>query len=286
MHEIRQHGPVTEWRWSTENKLLPKPFWTSCYVIDGVLIDCGAPGSVGELKEFLLSLPPEQKIAFCVLTHAHEDHAGGAKMLSDELGIPVYINPNGLKYVHNGYTYPDYRQLTWGTELLAAPKVQPLPAAPFRTKSGTYNFELFPMPGHAPCLVALVERSQQWAFVADAVQPKYQMIFGGPTSSIQEYIVNIYGALVRFAKFTRDMTHLKLFIAGHDVVENGVKFVEARITEIRELHQQAHLLRGQGLNERKLLQKLFGGESFIGGFTRGTLSRRNLVQSLLEWPLE
>jgi hydroxyacylglutathione hydrolase len=284
MHEICQHGPITEWKWSTDNKLLPKPFWTSCYVVDGLLIDSGAPGGAGELKEFLLALPPEQKIAFCVITHAHEDHAGGAKMVSEELGIPVYMNPNGLKLVHNGYAYPDYRQLTWGTELLPAPKVQPLPAAPFRTKGGFYNFELFPMPGHAPCLVALVERSQQWAFVADAVQPKYQMIFGAETS-IKENIAAIYGSLIRFAKFTREMTHLKLFIAGHGMIENGVEYVKERAKEIRDLHEQVHQCRQEGLSDRKALQKIFGGESFIGGFTRGTLSRLNLLKGLQEWPL-
>jgi len=284
MHEIRQYGPVTEWMWSTENKLLPKPFWTSCFSVDGMLIDSAAPGATGELKEFLLSLPPEQKISFCVLTHAHEDHAGGAKMLSEELGLPVYINPNGLKLVHNGYTYPDYRQLTWGTELLPAPKVQPLPAAPFQTKGGSYKFELFPMPGHAPCLVALIERGQQWAFVADAIQPKYQMIFG-PTTSINENIAGIYGSLVRFAKFTRELTNLKLFIAGHGMVDKGIAFVEEKITEIRDLHKQAHQLLQQGLSDRKMLQKMFGGESFFGGFTRGELSRMNLIRSLLEWSL-
>ncbi len=284
MHEIRQHGHVTEWMWSTENKLLPKPFWTSCYLVDGLLIDCGAPGSVGDLKEFLLSLSPVQKPTFCVLTHAHEDHAGGAKLLSEELGIPVYINPNGLKYVHNGYTYPDYRQLTWGTELLAAPNVQPLPAAPFRTKSGAYNFELFPMPGHAPCLIALVERSQQWTFVADAVQPRYQMVFG-PETSIKENIAAIYGSLIRYAKFAREMTHLKLFIAGHGIIENGLEFVGERAKEIRGLHGQAHQFLQEGLSDRKALQKMFGGESFIGGFTRGGLSRLNLLKALQEWPL-
>ncbi len=284
MHEIRQHGPVTEWRWSTDNKLLPKPFWTSCYVVDGVLIDSGAPGSTEELRQFLLALPMEQKISFCVLTHAHEDHAGGAKMLTEELGIPVYINLNALKYVHNGYSLPDYRQLTWGTELLPAPQVQPLPATPFRTKNGLYNFELFPMPGHAPCLIALLERSQQWAFVADAVQPKYQMIFG-PSVPIKENITVIYGSLMRFAKFTRELTHLKLFLAGHGVVENGLEYVGARAREIRNLHEQAHIFLKQGLSDRKALQKMFGGESFVGGFTRGGLSRLNLLKALQEWRL-
>lgn len=140
------------------------------------------------------------------------------------------------------------------------------------------------MPGHAPCLVALVERSLQWAFVADAVQPKYQMIFS-PETSIPENIAAIYGSLIRFAKFAREMTHLKLFIAGHGVVENGLEFVGERAKEIRGLHEQTHQFLQEGLSDRKALQKMFGGESFIGGFTRGGLSRLNLLKALQEWPL-
>ena len=286
MHEVKRYGDVVEWQWSTDNELLPKPFWTSCYLVDGLLIDSGAPGGAGELQAFVEALVPEDAARACVLTHAHEDHAGGGKYLSEELGIPVYINEKALKMVHAGYTYPDYRQLTWGEQLFPAPMLQPLPDSPMQTPGGKFIFELFPMPGHAPCLVALIEREQQWAFVADAVQPKYQMIFGPNSPIIIEDIGGIYSSLQNLADYTRDLTALKLFIAGHGMVENGPVFLAEKIAEIDSLHHKAHELSKQGLSERKILRALLGGESFVGGFSRGALSRLNFLQGLLAWPLE
>ncbi|OLS13955.1 MAG: hypothetical protein RBG13Loki_2428 [Promethearchaeota archaeon CR_4] len=128
------------------------------------------------MKDFLTSLPTKDQVVVCILTHGHEDHAGRAKMISEDMGIPVYIHPKGAHFVQQGHTLPDYGQIAWGERLLPVPLVQVLPAYSFTTKSRRYHFDLISMPGHAPCLVALIEKMQQWAFVADAVQPKYQMI--------------------------------------------------------------------------------------------------------------
>ncbi|MFX1255505.1 MAG: MBL fold metallo-hydrolase, partial [Promethearchaeota archaeon] len=173
---------IIEWNWSTEHELLQRPFWTSCYLVDGLLIDSGAPGGVTELQEFVKSQQDRQKIEKCVLTHAHEDHAGGAHIIKEEFGIPVYASKKSLPILRTGYGYLEYRQITWGPQLL--PVEANLLTEPIVTSSKGYVFEILPMPGHAPDLIALIEKQQQWAFVADAVQPKYKMIFGG-TCGIQ-----------------------------------------------------------------------------------------------------
>lgn len=78
--------------------------WTSAYLVDGLLIDSGPPASTGDLKQFIKSLAPEQAVEKVVITHWHEDHAGGARFLSEELGLPVYIHKNGIDKVRNGYS--------------------------------------------------------------------------------------------------------------------------------------------------------------------------------------
>jgi len=70
------------------------------------------------------------------------------------------------------------------------------------------------------------------------------------------------------------------------MVENGPVFLAEKIAEIDSLHHKAHELSKQGLSERKILRALLGGESFVGGFSRGALSRLNFLQGLLAWPLE
>ncbi len=279
-----ENDQIIEWRWGTDHELMPQPYWTSIFLVDGLLIDAGAPAGAADILEFVQSLPEPEKPEACIVTHAHEDHAGGGKVLSEEFGIPVYAHEKALKYIHEGMTYPDYRQLAWGEKMEPAPLVQPLPPSPISSTSKKFTFSFFPMQGHAPCLVALIEREFGWAFVADGVLPKYQMIFGNQ-SNIQEDIRQIYDSIVKLQEFTEDLPNLKIFIAGQGMFSNGQELLASKIQEIETMHQKAHDLRLEGFKNRKILRKMFGGESFIGTFTRGDLSRMNLLKSLLTWPI-
>ncbi|MFW9822798.1 MAG: MBL fold metallo-hydrolase [Candidatus Thorarchaeota archaeon] len=279
---------IIEWQWSSNSKLMQRPFFTSCYLIDGLLIDSGAPGGVDEFREFVKSLEPDNKIEKCFITHCHEDHAGGAHLLSREFGIPIYSSKKAIDLLKVGLTYPDYRQMAWGARLL------PVDAIPIEeciiTKSNKYRFELIPMNGHAPELVILIERKQQWAFVADALQPKYKMIFGGH-SDIQEDISLIHQSLLGLYDYTEGMDNLLIFSAGNGVF-NGREYIIEKTIEIETLHSKVHEISKQfvdsGLSEkqiaRKLLKRVFGKESLVGQMTRGALSRKNLIISLLRWP--
>ncbi|MFW9972004.1 MAG: MBL fold metallo-hydrolase, partial [Candidatus Odinarchaeota archaeon] len=201
MHHINYYfnNQILEWEWASDNPIMPYPYFTSCYLIDGLLIDSGAPGGENDLKEFVKTLHPDQMIEKCFITHTHEDHAGGAHMLFSEFKIPIYTSKKAIDLLKRGNTYPEYRQMAWGPKLL--PVNAQIIDQPIITRLKKYKFELFPMAGHSPELVALIEKDQQWAFVADAVQPKYKMIFGR-NSDIQEDISVIYQSLYRLYKFT------------------------------------------------------------------------------------
>lgn len=283
------NNEIVEWQWSSDSELMTTPFFTSCYLVDGLLIDSGAPGGVNDLRIFVNSLKSDEMIEKCFITHSHEDHAGGAKLLSSEFGIPIYSSKKAIELLKSGRTYPDYRQLAWG------PKLLPVNAIPIEnhiiTKLGKYNFDLFPMTGHAPELVALIERDQKWAFVADAVQPKYRMIFGAH-SDIREDISLIYKSLEDLYKYTEGMASLLIFSAGNGIF-HGRDFITKKLSEIQELHQKVHeiydKLPQNKYSEiqiiRKILKRIYGKESFIGQMTRGALSRKNLISSLLNWTI-
>ncbi len=281
------NNEILEWQWASDNELMPYPYFTSCYLVDGLLIDSSAPGGVNDLKQFIESLPPSQMIDKCFITHAHEDHAGGAHMIQSEFGIPIYTGKAAISLLKKGNTYPDYRQLAWGLELL--PVKAKVIEEPIITNSKKYKFELFPMSGHAPELVALIEREKQWAFVADAVQPKYKMIFG-KNSDIQEDISLIYQSLSKLYEFTEGMNNLLIFSAGNGVLQ-GREILKKKMEEIELLRKKAHDFYKQFQNEghsgkkliRKILKNTLGRESIFGQLTKGDLSRMNLIISLLKW---
>ena len=281
------NNEILEWKWSSDHELLPQPFWTSVFLIDGLLIDAGAPGGVDDLREFITSLDSENKVEKCVITHNHEDHCGGGLMLQDEFKIPVFASKLAIPLLLKEKNYPDYRQVTWGVNY------QPFQAIPLKssiiTKSGKYTFDIIDMPGHAPEIVSLIEKKQQWAFITDTVMPKYRMVFGRDTD-IPEDISLIFKSIQKLHELTEGMENLHIFTSGNGVFK-GRSFLKERMDEINSLHLKSHGFKKEaiqkGLSDKQLLRyvlkKVFTRENFIGTLTRGGLSSENLIISLLEW---
>jgi len=88
------------------------------------------------------------------------------------------------------------------------------------------------------------------------------------------------------------MDNLLLFTSGKGVFE-GRSFLKDRMDEINSLHLKAHRFQNEakqkGLRDKQLLKyvlkKMFIRENFVGVLTRGGLSTKNLIASLLEWPI-
>jgi glyoxylase-like metal-dependent hydrolase (beta-lactamase superfamily II) len=280
---------IIEWYWASDNELIPSPFFTSCYLIDGLLIDSGAPAGSIDLKNFIISLNDKNMVRKCVITHSHEDHAGGAHMLQNEFNIPIYASKKAVQILKEGYGYPQYRKITWG-ECLKPVDAQEI-GNTIATTSENYTFNVFPMPGHSPDLIALLEKNKQWAFVSDAVQPRYKMLFGN-NSNIQEDIIQIYESVEKLYNITKEMNELKIFVSGQGLFE-GREYLKERLHEINHLHHKAHLLFNQQLKKgterqkalKRVLKKIFKRETVIGKLTGEDLSTMNLVKQLVKWPL-
>jgi glyoxylase-like metal-dependent hydrolase (beta-lactamase superfamily II) len=287
MIKINQYGPILEWCYAADNRflnLLAKPVWTSCYLIDGLLIDSCAPASVPELKSFLQSQEKDRVLEKCFLTHWHEDHAGGAGMLREVFGIPVYAHGIAIEKIKKGFTYRYYRRWAWGKAQPPADLLPPPSGDTLTTGSGRFVFDIFPLPGHAEGLLGLIEMKQGWAFVGDGVMPRYTMLFG-PNSGMPEDIREIHQSLKNLLDLTRDLDQeLTLFLAGFGKIDKGREFMKKRTAEIESLHARVHEQKARGLTEKRILKEVFGGESVTGRITRGHLSRMNLIQSLLAWP--
>ena len=284
------NNEILEWKWSSDNELMPQHMWTSTFLIDGLLIDAGAPGGVDDLRDFINSLNSKNMVEKCVITHNHEDHCGGGRMLQKEFKIPVFANKLAISLLRKEKKYPDYRQMAWGVEY--RPFEAELLRDPIKSKSGKYIFDIVDTPGHAPELISLVERKHQWAFITDAVMPKYKMIFGKHTD-IPEDISLIFQSIKKLYDFTKGMDNLLLFTSGKGVFK-GRSFLKDRMDEINSLHLNAHRFHNEanqkGLLDKQLLKyvlkKMFERENFVGILTRGGLSSKNLIVSLLEWSMD
>ncbi|TFG26031.1 MAG: MBL fold metallo-hydrolase [Promethearchaeota archaeon] len=284
-----ENGKIIEWKWASDNKLIPTPFFTSVYFIDGIIIDSGAPASANDFRDFITSLLQSNPIKLCVITHTHEDHCGGAYILQKEFNIPIYAHKDAIEKLKKEYYYPEYRQIAWGEKRLSvdAEKL----SDSITSNSEKFVFEIFPMSGHAPELITLIEKNQQWVFATDAIQPKYKMLFGA-ASDIQEDIAVIYDSMKKLYEYTANWDNLKIFLASSGVFEGKI-LLEEKLNEINSLHRKVHAIyeeESKNLdNEEKLLKRVlkrtFKRETAVGSLTQGDLSIMNLIKSLLKWPL-
>ncbi|TFF97316.1 MAG: MBL fold metallo-hydrolase [Promethearchaeota archaeon] len=283
-----ENKEITEWMWASDNKLIPKPFFTSSFFVDGLLIDCGAPACVDEFERFISPLIKKYNIK-CIITHSHEDHCGAAYLLQNSYDIPIYAHKKAIPLLEEEGTYPQYRQMVWGEKRLPV-DAKEVPDS-IISNSEAYKFNIISTPGHAPDQFTLIEKEQEWAFVADAVQPKYRMLFG-KASDIQEDIAEIYNSIKTIYEYTEGMNNLKIFTSGRGIF-NGREYLQNKLSEIESLHLKVHKvykeLSGKYQKDTRLmknvLRKTLGRESAVGKLSRGDLSKMNLVKSLLQWPL-
>ncbi|MHA1149158.1 MAG: MBL fold metallo-hydrolase [Promethearchaeota archaeon] len=284
------NNQVLEWRWSAYHEFLKEPFWITCFLIDGLLKECASPRAATDFRTFFHSLIDDNKIEKCVVTHNHEDHCGCGYILQKEFKIPIYASEKAIPLLRVEKNLPDYRQMTWGK--IYIPFDANLVEKEVITKLGKYKFEIFAMPGHAEKLISLIEKDQQWAFTTDAVMPNYKMIFGKNTD-IPEDISLIYKSIKDLYNYTDGIDNFQIITSGRGILK-GREFLIEKMEEIKKLHQEAHKNKKLGMQKglrdikliRFIMRNMFKKESFIGIFTRGDLSIKNLIISLLEWDLE
>lgn len=106
---VQRHGDVQ----CALGKVAVQGFGMSVYsfFVDGLLIDTGSNSLAQEFQSFFKELPMEQ----IALTHSHEDHAGNAAWLQQQMDIPIYLHRESLQACTKKGDYPLYRQALWGS---------------------------------------------------------------------------------------------------------------------------------------------------------------------------
>ena len=125
--------------------LLPRN-GVNAYLVGDAIVDAGMPMSAGGIIKALAG----NTVATHVLTHAHGDHAGGSKKVSDKLGVPVWCGADDAEAAKAGKPVAASRLqslLGWkpvdvARELREGDEVGP-------------GFTVLDTPGHSPGHIAL-----------------------------------------------------------------------------------------------------------------------------------
>jgi len=248
-------------------------YWTTAYLVDGLLIDSGCAYSTSELLAYLR----DESLTRLVNTHTHEDHIGangllqrvnnGLKILAHPLALPVLSAPREKQPLQ------PYRRLLWGWpepssgELVSDGEV-------IRTEN--FNFRVIHTPGHSPDHICLYEPERGWLFSGD--------LFVGGRDRALSADADIWG-VIRSLKKIADLPLSKLFPGSAHVRENPVTEIYEKIAYLEEMGEKVLDLHRKGWSVSVISRAMFGAGMFIEAFTLGHFSRRNLVRSYLRLQL-
>ena len=244
-------------------------YWTTAYLVEGLLIDSGCAHSVPELLAFMHDRP----LTYLVNTHAHEDHIGAngplqrehleIEILAHPLALPVLAEPRERQPLH------PYRQLMWGWPESSKGK-QAADGEMIRTEN--FGFQVVYTPGHSPDHICLYEPECGWLFSGD--------LFVGGWDRALSAEADIWSLIASLKKVV-DLPLTVLYPGSARVRENPRDELLEKISYYEETGRRVLDLHTKGFSEMVIARALFGGRKFIEVFTLGHFSRRNLVRSFL-----
>jgi len=265
-----QYGPVT--RFDLSRTLLGRGrYWTTAYLVDGLLVDSGCAHTSVELLRFLTGKP----VYFLACSHSHEDHIGangllqkrivGLKILAHPLALEVLAKPREMQPLH------PYRRLFWGW---------PLPSTGEALTDGQfiqtehYHFEVLYTPGHSPDHLCLYEASQGWLFAGD-------LFVGGRDRALRQGC-DVW-SIIQSLKFLQQLPITMLFPGSARVREQPAAEMQIKIDYYERLGEQVLSLHAQGRSLTEIIQDLCGKTMWVEFVTFGHFSRRHLVESYLDF---
>ncbi len=268
MLRITPYGAVT--RYDLARTLAGKGrYWTTAYLVDGMLVDTGCAHSAHEFVQTLGDSP----LTHIVNSHSHEDHIGangllqrqlpGLLVLAHPFAVPVLADPRHKQPLH------PYRRLFWGWP--AACTGQPVSDGQV-IATENYHFQVLYTPGHSPDHICLYEPDQGWMFTGD-------LFVGGKERALRaDYdIWGIITSLKRIASLP-----LKVMYPGSArVPEDPVIALKQKISYLEELGGRVLDLHRRGWSVPAISRAVYGKSMWVEWVTLGHFSRRWLVLSYL-----
>ncbi|MGN7387988.1 MBL fold metallo-hydrolase [Sporosarcina sp. SAFN-015] len=234
-----------------------------CFETDGVLIDTGSRTLAEEFKPFLEQADVDQ----VVITHAHEDHNGGANYLQNERGLPIFMNEMTIDECVRKADYPFYRKFFWGAR-------RPFSAKPigetFHSRSAEWS--VIPTPGHAKDHLAFLNKETGQLFSGDLyVHPKTKLILR------DESIPTIINSIEKTLQY--DFGEMFCCHAGY--VKDGRMALQKKLAYLQELREETLSLREKGYGAREIHSRLFTKKYPITLFSFGEWNSMHIIRSII-----
>jgi len=244
-------------------------YWTTAYLVDGLLVDTGCAHSANELVAMLCS----ENLSHIINTHSHEDHIGANGVLQEQRKeLEVFAHPLALPVLENPReTQPLqlYRRAFWGW---------PKPSTGKPVKDGEiietekYRCQVIYTPGHSRDHICLYEPTRGWLFTGD-------LFVGGKERTLRvDYNI---GQIIASLKRIVDLPLTRLFPGCARVRDNPNQELADKIEYLEETREKVLELHNQGLSINSIARSLLGSPMLVEYITSGHFTRCALVKSYL-----
>ena len=232
------------------------------YIVDGVLIDAGANSTLKKIKPLL----QQEKIHCAAITHIHEDHAGSAAWIKNNLKIPVYLPANSIDEAAVKSSLPLYRKLIWGNR--EAFIADPMPSC-IETKR--FKLDVVATPGHHKDHVVFYEKNHGWLFSGDVYINRKQKV-----GFIHENIGDAMKSLSKLVELDID----KIFCAHSGIHSNGKEKLKAKLDFFLDIQHKVNTLKKEGRSLEEIDKRLFPKKNLWALVSRGEWSTFNIVNTI------
>ena len=241
-------------------------YWTGCYLVDELLLDCGPPALAADLARVLEG----RALRGLALTHHHEDHMGGAALLARRRGLTPMAHAAALPLLEGGFTVERYRRVAWG--MPERVRAEPLGS---ELRGATLRFEVLHTPGHSHDHVCLFEPERGWLFSGDLFLAERLRYLRA-----DEDVLELIASLRSVAR----LPLRRVFCAHRGELRDGPAALRRKADHLEALRDRILQLLRQGLPEAEIARRAVGREGPMTWLSGGHFSARNFVGAVARRP--
>jgi glyoxylase-like metal-dependent hydrolase (beta-lactamase superfamily II) len=235
------------------------------YYVDGLLIDTGQR----KMSKEILAQIGQLEVKQIFITHHHEDHTGNVELLQNHFNCPVYASEHCCQLMRNPEKISIAQKMVWG-DRPACHTMRPISGS---IQTANYQFELIPIPGHAPDMMALYEPQQRWLFSADLYVHHYISYF-----LYSEEMATQIASIKKVLELD-----FELLLCGHNPqLSGGKERLLQKLHFLASFYQKVATAYHLGLNAKQIFRQLQLRENwYVRLLSQGALSKLNMVKSVI-----